>query len=178
MEDQQAKISISFKDGLLEISGSENFVSEQIKFFKDIIGEQFQQLPKRKREEKGGDSNNQNDGQISSQLQDYQDVLAEHEGKIKILKQVIGKNKQEKSVNTALIYLWAKDKLGSSDVPYQEIREACEHQGCLDSPNFSAHIKSAKSYILVSGKGKSQSAKLSIPGKSQAIQLIQSLQTL
>ncbi|HCY74384.1 MAG TPA: hypothetical protein DHV28_00550 [Ignavibacteriales bacterium] len=178
MEDQHAKISISFKDGLLEISGSENFVSEQIKLFKEIIDGQFQQLPTKNREEKDEENNDNNDGQILTRLQDYQDVLTEHEGKIKILKQVTGKNKQEKSINTALIYLWAKDKLGTPDVPFQEIREACEHQGCLDSTNFATHIKSAKSYILVSGKSKSQSAKLSIPGKSQALQLIQSLKTL
>jgi len=176
MEDQQAKISVSFRDGLLEISGSETFVTEQIKNFKETINEQFKKLPTIKNEENKNIITNNNEGQQLPQLQDYQGVLTEHDGKIKILKQVGGSSKQEKTVNTAMIYLWAKDRLGSPEVPFQEIREACEHQGCLDATNFAAHIKSAKLQILVSGKGKSQSAKLSVPGKSQALLIIQSLQ--
>lgn len=177
MENQRAKISISFKDGLLEINGSEIFVSEQIKIFQEIINKQFLQLPPKEKENNIIYDNKANsNGQVTSNLVDFEHVFTVHEGKIEILKSVSGKNKSEKSVNTALIYLFAKDIMGTTDVPFKEIREACRHQGCLDEANFSSQINSDKEHILVSGKGKSQSAKLSVPGKAFALELIKSLE--
>lgn len=176
MEDQVARISISLKDGAFEITGSEKFVSEQIELFKEIILKKFHQEP-----EELPHANALKENIITAKVDppsesvtDYSNIFEEHDGKIAILIKVPGKSKQEKTTNTALIYLFAKSISGITDVPFQEIRHACGQQACLDSVNFASTMKSIKN-ILISGHGKSKTAKLSVPGKEDAQKLVQHL---
>lgn len=177
MPEEQAKVHVSLRDGVLEFAGSEEFVAQQVALFKDLIHEKMRSIvmvPEKPANKPSGDQAPA--GTIG--IGQYPNVLAEHDDKVQILKNVPGSSTQEKAINTALLYLWAKDALGVSDVPYQEIRGACEHQACLDSGNFSAHMKSAKQWFLVSGSGKNQTVKLTIPGKAQAEVLLKSLQSV
>ena len=175
MNTEQARVHISFKEGILEITGSEDFVARQVENFKDIVKDQFTKHEKTRHqtgEQRGEQRTNGSGGQG---IEGFATVVAEHDGKISILKKVSGRSKQEKSTNTALVYLWAKSALGTDEVPFQEIRNACEQQGCLDSTNFATHMKDAKEFILITGTRKAQTAKLSIPGKEKALQVINEL---
>jgi len=105
----------------------------------------------------------------------FENVLAFEDGHVNVLQIPQSNKRSEQAVATALIYLWAKLQQGTSEVPFSEIRQVCKLHGCLDESNFSAHLKSAKTDLIISGSGKSQTAKLSVPGQRQAIAIIERL---
>jgi len=78
-------------------------------------------------------------------------------------------------VNTGLAYLWAKRNTGVDSVPFNELRDACQEQGCLDKANFAKNMRSAREWIIIEGtKGSSlQTAKLTVPGVEQARKLLE-----
>ena len=193
VSDNNAKIRISLKDGEFELSGSELFVSQQIASFRELIVESLQkQNFELKAPEPNGDSQIKIIGAPSASTQSNGigntnsvggQVVATHfprvfhveNGEVKLIKRAPGNNNAQKSVATAVLYVWAKQSLGNADVTYPELRAVCKDQGCLDESNFSAHIKGAKEYIVVEGSGKFQKVKLTLPGKEHALAIIESL---
>jgi hypothetical protein len=189
MSENNAKIRISLKDGEFELSGSELFVSQQIASFRELIVESLknQKFELKSPELKSlppQDSLNVVEPVIQSPIMinssqktanDFSNVFHVDENGIKIIKKAPGNNKQAKSISTALIYLWATSSLGQSEIPFSDIRNLCQQQGCLDSANFAKHMKSAREHIIVDGKGKSQKCKITIPGKEKALQIIEEL---
>ena len=187
MGNSEAKLHLSLEDGVFEISGSELFVSQQIENFKDIILEALSSNrewshnkstdvaiasppvaePLPQEEQVGG-----------SVAQKKFDRVFHIEGEdVKIIKKIPGSNNSNKTVHTALAYLWAKRSVGIASVGYHEIRDVCEEQGCLDSSNFSSTLKNAKEYLIVDGKRSSsdKNCKLTIPGVEQAEALLEGL---
>jgi len=190
MSDNNAKIRISLKDGEFELSGSELFVSQQITSFRELIVESLQKqkfelkTPNQQTLPEGtqpslapGDSSEiqeSNGGSVKTAT-NFQRVFHVDNGTIKIIKRAPGNNNSQKSVNTALIYVWAKNSLGQDEVTFPEIRELCKDQGCLDEGYFSGHMKSAKEEMVLQGKGKFIKVKLTLPGKEKALSLIEEL---
>jgi hypothetical protein len=88
-----------------------------------------------------------------------------------------GSNNAQKTITTALVYLWGKKSVGVNEVPIQEIRALCQEQGCLDSSNFSSQIQGAKELILVDGKKNSSSktCKLTLPGVERAEEILEKI---
>ncbi len=183
MSSNEAKLHLSLKDGVFEISGSELFVSQQIENFKDVILASLQ-----KGSNITGETNEEisySDNAIGSQSEeqtktiniDYPKVLHIEDTDIKIIKKMPGSNKAQKSVNTALVYLAAKKSVGVDGVSSQDIRELCRDQGCLDTGNFASHMKNAKEYIIIEGKkgSSTQMFKLTLPGTEKALELLKDL---
>lgn len=188
MSDNNAKIRISLKDGEFELSGSELFVSQQITSFRELIVEslqkqkfelitpqtqsQPQQLQSPINQVSTGDSQENNEIKTAA---NFSRVFHVDNGGIRIIKRAPGNNNAHKSVNTALMYVWAKSSMGQEEVAFNEIRDLCKSQGCLDSSNFAAHMKSAKEEMVIQGKGKFAKAKLTIPGLERALAIIEDL---
>lgn len=181
MSDNNAKIRISLKDGEFELSGSELFVSQQIDSFRELIVDSLKDkqfdlktpndsAPPLLTEPAETPTDESKNDEISAR--EYPRIFHVEEDKISIIKKAPGSNNAKKSVNTALLYLWATKSIGVNEVTYSEVRDLCKEQGCLDSSNFSAQMKSAKEYIIVEGSGKFQRMKLTLPGKEKAEELI------
>lgn len=176
---EQAKIIVSVSEGKFEISGSEDFVTKQIDLFKDLIVKSFDNsVPKPdklKGEKKPIEVKNQNpisekEGQLEG---DYTDIFVVDEDQIRIIVDLPGDNSKAQTISAALIYAYAKKQIGEEEANVEEIRTICQNHGCLDSSNFSRHIKSGDPKLyLDKGKGKSRSIKLTRPGLKKAQELI------
>lgn len=177
--EKEAQISISIRDGKIEVSGSETFVREQIEAFKEIILKTLSTVPPEPVLPQppivGGPTPV---APIGGPTSEYQNVLAFDGDQVKILKAIPGKNKAEKTVNAALIYLHGKSLKGEESATFKEIRKVCEEHACLDPGNFSGTMKEHKELFLVTGSGKSQVVKLTHPGKTQAVALVKELNVL
>lgn len=148
----EAKIHLSLRDGTFEISGSENFVSQQIENFKDLILESIKTPSSPPHNiEKPSFQHTSHDGDHNSAptMKSYNRVLHIEDKSVKIIKKVPGTNNAKKTLNTALIYLWGCRSAGVNEVPLQDIRRLCQEQSCLDSSNFSSYISGAKELIIV-----------------------------
>ncbi|MCQ4243395.1 hypothetical protein, partial [Stutzerimonas stutzeri] len=176
----EAKIHLSLRDGTFEISGSENFVSQQIENFKDLILDSIRtpSTPPYNLEKTSPQPTSQEVDQNSAPTAKvYNRVLHIEDKSVKIIKKVPGINNAKKTVNTALIYLWGCRSAGVNEVSLHDIRRLCQEQSCLDSSNFSSYISGAKELIIVEGKkgSSSKSCKLTIPGIEKAEELLESL---
>lgn len=182
METNKASVKISLKDGTFEIEGSEEFLNIHMDFLKEFVNQNIQFQYQDDSDEDIADNSDlpgpeaaphtKSDGKIT-----YTKVLHLEGETVKIIKKMPGSNKAQKSINTALVYLWGKRELGIDNIPFTEIRELCKNQGCLDSANFAAHMKSAREDIIVDGKSGSaaKTCKLTIPGVEKAENLISTL---
>lgn len=177
MEKMIAKVNISVGDCVLEFSGSEAFVQKQIDEFKGLIHGKLKTVKdgKQKGKKNGGEPDKVDDLTKDSQFNKYPNVIDYDEDSINILK-IDGNNNVDKTKNLCFIHLWAKEKFNREPVPTKEIRKQCETHGCLDAPNFSSILKKIdKKYVVIKGKGKSQTIKLTAPGRKQAKGIIESL---
>ena len=100
-------------------------------------------------------------------------AIDSEDGTITILKKVPGKNNAEKTKNIALIVLFAKGE--NEKIQGSELKRLCEKQKCYDSKNFAATFKRDMSNFIMKGKGQSWTIELSIPGKDNAKELLESL---
>lgn len=106
---------------------------------------------------------------------DYENIIAIEGDAVKIIQNPPGKKTAEKNVNLALLYLYGKELLGQKEAKFSEIRNLCEEHSCLDSPNFAKNLKREKSYFIFSGKERSQTIKLTVPGRTKASSLVAEL---
>ncbi len=107
---ESAKIVVSMRDGVLEISGSEEFVRDQLKHFNDLIIKHLFNMPIT--EQPSLPSSPQPAPEEGAQddawkAVSYHHVIAFDRDGIKILKNIPGKSGAEKAVNAALVYLYA-----------------------------------------------------------------------
>jgi hypothetical protein len=164
----EAKIILSIKDGTFEIEGPESFVSAQLKAFEDIIrkvlSEQIKagvSMPKQLEEAKA----------VSPKAGDYSSVFEVHEGKVKVITNIPGASKKEKTINAAFLCLFGSSLEGLDTVSYDDIRDICKDHGFYDSNNFSKFLKSEKALVISGPRGK-QIVKLTVPGKRRAEELV------
>jgi len=176
---EQAKLSLNIHGVTFEIAGSESFVTGEIERFREEISELLGKAARIT-------ALDLDDDKIEPPPAPHQEptgkpafvnVLHLENDKARILKKIPGTTTSKRAVNTALIYLWGKRNLGTDSTPFSELRELCREQGCLDSANFAAHMRSAREWIIVDGaRGSSaQTVKLTIPGVEKAEELLQLL---
>lgn len=178
MTQEQAKVHISLRDGVLELQGSEDFVSSQLKFLEPLIRESFKTLPPAPPQLNEGTSLPAKGpvlGNTLGGLSDYDTLFADADGKVQVLKTLPGQNKAAKSVNAALLLAFANTLKGIDATPFSDVRDLCNSHACLDSSNFSKHMKSQKEHFIVSGFGSAQTIKLTVPGKKKAKELADGL---
>jgi hypothetical protein len=108
--------------------------------------------------------------------QKFENVYDSADGRLKIICNVPGTNKAEKTRNTALIYLYGRFLGGVEAVQSEEIRQACLDQGCYDPANFAQYLKSLKSRVVMNTKpGGGYDVKLTAPGRKDAKELVERL---
>ncbi len=175
--EKNASFSISIKEGRVEIAGSEDFVREQIVAFKDIIEGVVKTLSTKPIINSGSQTTSvPNSPPIEPpEINPYPNVIALEEDEMRILKSIPGKSNGEKTRKIALLVLLGKKMLGEFSVPTKIIRGVCKDHACLDEKNFSTHLKTDKENLIISGKGASQSVKLSHPGEIKAEDLAKEL---
>lgn len=177
MENTAAKIRVSLREGLLEIEGSEDFVSKQIENLKDLITKlpDAPLPPAKPATPANGQTPPPSTATLSEDAAKYVNIIAVEGDVVKILKDLPGSDKAKKTVSAALLYLLGKNFSGTEEAPFKELRKVCKDHGCLDESNFAGIIKDQKEWLIVLGSGKSQTAKLTVPGKKAAIALADSL---
>lgn len=195
MTAENASFSFSFSDGILKIEGSELFVSQQVKAFRDKILESLSGLNQpaiaipqlsAPAETKADFSTVQgsaasvsaHDAELVDNGNPFPRVLDVLGDKLKITTSIKGKNTSERALNLILAYLWGKERLlQQPTAEYKELRGLCEEHACLDSSNFSATLSSKKNLILVDGsKGSSSKiCKLTYPGREAAEKVLAQL---
>ena len=106
---------------------------------------------------------------------EYPNVIGYDGDEVKILRELPGATKKEKQVNAALLVLFAKLRKGAEAVLTSEIRKVCADHGVLDEKNFASHLKTNRTLFMLSGKTSDKTAKLTVPGKKKAMELVQEL---
>ena len=165
-------ISVNLKERSFTISGTEEFVERNNQELKEIIMKNIEQ------EETEMVNKNENKKEYLAKEQDkyinngiY--AIDNEDGTVTILKKVPGKNNSEKTKNIALIVLFAKGE--DTRIQGSEIRKLCEKQKCYDAKNFASTFKRDMSNFIMKGKGQSWTLELSIPGRDNAKELLESL---
>lgn len=172
MSGNVAKVHISLVDGVLQIEGSEAFVSEQLAKLEPHIVKAFENrasTPKDSKKSVG------KDGSGEASIQNYEHLFAESGGKVQILKNIPGNNNAQKSINITLLLAYAYSLIGSNSISTATIRECCKAHACLDSSNFSSTIKDENSLFILEGTSKAKNVKLTIPGRKKAEELASQL---
>ncbi|MBU2914853.1 hypothetical protein [Reichenbachiella agariperforans] len=179
MSDANASIKISIKEGEFEIKGSELFVTQQIENFRELIidglkNQDFEQEPLLLAENNNTTTNSTDLSVPKVNL--FPNAIHIEDGHVALLKNVQGKSNQSKTTNVAVILTYANKLAGISETLISDINEECKRQACLDSANFSSHLKKAKSYLLITGSGrKDKVCKLTMPGEEMAKTLLAQL---
>lgn len=181
MENQNASIKVSISEGLVEISGSETFVTSQIDNLKELLKELKENKVKIKPSSSAGaDEEKKKEREtpiINATLEDMDDIYVVDEDKIKIIcEDIPGTDKLNKTLNIALLYAFASKKLGKDEASVDLIRDICTEHGCLDPGNFSTHIKNGNpQYYLDKGTGKARTIKINKPGEKKALEVIEKI---
>ena len=164
-------ISVNLKERSFTISGTEEFVERNKQELKEIIMKNIEQ------EETEMVNKNENKEYLAKEQDKYINngiyAIDNKDGTVTILKKVPGKNNSEKTKNIALIVLFAKGE--DTRIQGSEIRKLCEKQKCYDAKNFASTFKRDMSNFIMKGKGQSWTLELSIPGRDNAKELLESL---
>ncbi len=111
----------------------------------------------------------------NSKLADFANVLAQNDDGIQVIAKMPGKSKSDRTGKIALLLLLGNKLTGTNDVPVSQIRQMCKKHGTFDQANFSTVLKRQTQDILLSGKGGSATASLTVPGLSKATELAKEL---
>lgn len=193
MTQSDARFHISLSGGTFDVSGSEEFVREQMKQHEGVIEVLLDKLKQsapggthppmrsehREETEKsdagtgnGKEAAGRTDGDAADA---YPNVFSISEDEIRIIADLPGANDSVKTVNAALLFLLAKESIGEKRADFSEIQEVCRSHGCLNASNFSKYMRGAKRELNVYGSGRSLEAELTHPGRKAAQALAQQL---
>ena len=168
MEENRSRVTVSFNEGRLEIEGPESFVEKQVDRFATLIeagfGKVLRQAPAKTPNDDTGNSGKGNPTALSK----YENLFDMAGDKVKILADLPGSTKADQSVNAALLLTLGYALLGTESTAFEEIRETCQHHGCLDSKHFAETLKAEKDAFVFEGTPKKQTARLTVPGRRRA----------
>lgn len=185
MAEGEVRMSVVLGDCSLEVSGSEDFVREQVQWFGAIASSR---------------TNSQSDLAVTAHqpVEQTPDTASpptpmstipennpfprvfrfDPEG-IQLLpkKAPGGKTKQIQMRSIAMLYVLAKDIQGTAHADWLQIRSLCETYGCLDASNF-GHMLADPSTFVLSGKGNARVVSLTHPGREEAEKLAAELNSV
>lgn len=169
----KARVVVSAREGIIEIEGSEPFVSDQLTRLKAVITHIVSASAKwRPYAEQRNESPQTGNGAAPQALAQCANVFTHTDGKIRLLKELPGTNMANKTVNAALLVAHANALMGSEHTTLDTIRSVCKEQACHDSNNFSATLKREKELFVHSG---SLHITLSQAGRERAAHLVNQL---
>ncbi|GAB3369917.1 hypothetical protein [Massilia agri] len=181
----RAKFRYSAHDGVLEIEGTEAFVSKHFEGLTDIVRIMARHtIVEQKSDAAVGDNiptasvtpnseSNDQPAALSTKetIESYPEVYSEINGKLKLTVDIPGDATRTKQTNAALLYCYGAALMGDEQVTSKDIREVCEEHGCIDT-NF-AKIFEDKTIFLSDGvKGGTKHIKLTFQGKKKAKELL------
>ena len=188
---EKAKFRYSAQEGVLELEGSEEFVSNHFESLTDLIRimsrhvvveqkQDLQQSPPASAAEVGQAESAQVNSQVGDageSISKYPSVFSEINGKLKIVSEIPGSNGRAKMTNAATLFCYGSKLLGDEQVAAKDIRTVCEEHGCLDAPNFSKVFGDKTLFISDGVKGGNKDVKLTFQGEKKAKELIGSAES-
>jgi hypothetical protein len=189
MDNNQAKITIALNEGKFEISGSELFVTQQIENFKSVIERTLTDFDNQEKEVESKPIENgtnhtskekavdeiESSGDIS---ETHPDIYAIDNEKINIICDIPGSTDSKKTLNASLLFAYGQKTQGISETVVEDIRNICKIHACLDSANFSTHIKAGNPKLYIDkGSGKAtRTITITRPGEKAAKELIKTIE--
>lgn len=184
----RAKFRYSAHEGVLEIEGSETFVSKHFEGLTDIVRIMARHTVVEQKSESSAETGSSSPGALADSTQDanvpvaqtlqqeniltYPHIYSEINGKLKLTTDIRGESARTKQTSAAVLYCYGASLMGDEQVTSKDIREICEEHGILDS-NF-AKIFDDKTMFLSDGiKGGTKHIKLTYQGKKKAKELLE-----
>ena len=196
---ERAKFKYSAQEGILELEGSEEFVSKHFESLTDLIRaisrhvvvEQHHQESAINSSEPqkdvviGGEAEEEDNSQTSQTVADvqkegiaqYPHCFSEINGNLKIVSEIPGTSGKSKMTNAAILFCYGSKLLGDEMVASKDIRVVCEEHGCLDSANFSKVFNDRTIFLSDGVKGGNKNVKLTFQGEKKAMELLESAQS-
>lgn len=181
----EAKFRFSAHDGVIEMEGSEEFLSKHFESLTDIVRVMARHVvidPKTSVvpliEEPTKDIGESEVVLVaaakstSETIDDYPQAFSEINGKLKIVTAVSGKSKKEDMREIALLYCFGSSLMGHEQCDTPKIRAAVEEHGCLDAPNFSKTFEDKTLFISDGVKGGNKQIKLTFAGRQKVKALL------
>jgi len=167
------KLTVQFGSAHFSAEGPEEFVTKMLEQWQQITPKDADNL---NNTEQSANETSSSQTDPSSGVGKYENVYDYVDGKIKIIANINGPNKAEKTRTTALVLMFANHLKSQELTSADAIREACSDQGCFDSSNFSAHLKGLKEKIAMNPKpGGGHDVKLTAPGRKAAQSIVETL---
>jgi len=169
----QTSFRLNLSSGEISISGSEEFVTSQIRENREIIDQLLDKLSESPSRNFSGTSDTSPTEQGDTE-NPYPNVFTLADEEVRVIATVPGSSDREKTANVTLLYLLGKELLsGETESLISDIKPICRKQGCYNSNNFATYVKSAD--VVPTGSGQSQKVELTHPGRQQAEKLAQEL---
>lgn len=186
---EKAKFKYSAQEGILELEGSEEFVSQHFESLTDLIRIISRHVVIEQRSEQNAQTitpppiqpTEPNVTAPTAQapaitsttgIQQYPAFFSEINGKLKIVADLPGSNNKAKMTNAAILFCYGSKLLGDEQVSHKDIRTVCEEHGALDSANFSKIFNDKTVFILDGVKGGNKDVKLTFQGEKKAKELL------
>lgn len=162
----KARIIVSAREGIIEIEGSELFVSDQLSRLKTVICQVVASSAKYRAASDSSIRSSETGASATSAapparyasgagapqaLEGFGNLYTHADGRVRVLKDLPGTNMANKTVNAALLVAHANALLGAEQTTFDTIRSVCKEQACHDSNNFSATLKREKDLFIHSG---------------------------
>lgn len=185
MTSEKSKFRFSAQEGVIELEGSEEFVTTHMETLTDLVRvisrhTHIETKSDKVRQEDTpsssgpGDDDDAKDDEVKG-IDAYPKVFAQISEKLKIICKIPGSNKREQSRNAALLYCYGSELIGDEQVPSSEIRTLCEEHGFLDAANFSKIFDDKTIFLLDGKKGGNKKVKLTFKGREKAVALVNEL---
>lgn len=182
MDNAETKFRVSIGSFTFEISGSREYVKEQVDLFKPTILSQLESHI-----QVAAEANCIDQVQAPAETgalatleipNPYPNVMHwDSTHPTQLLAKAPGKSKQEQMQNAILLYLLAKELQGVEIVSADELKNICMKQGCLDASNFT-HAYSDMKLFLLGGGARNRQVSLTNPGVTKAKKMAQLLNDL
>ena len=193
---EKAKFKYSAQEGVLELEGSEEFVSKHFESLTDLIRIISRHVVVEQKQDSGVQltsaqvtpevmpqtkTTTQLPGAAapsqSESIASYPSHFSEINGKLKIVADLPGSTGMAKMKNAAILFCYGSKLLGDDQVASKDIRTVCEDHGCLDAPNFSKLFTDKTIFISDGVKGGNKDVKLTFQGEKKAKELLGSAQS-
>jgi len=185
---EKAKFKYSAAEGVLELEGSEEFVTKHFESLTDIVRVisrnttiepklEVSVQPENNELGTGTSGDESGEPEQNESISKYKEHFSEINGKLKIVSGISGGSKQAKMTNCALLYSYGSLLLGDEQVSSKDIRQACEEHGILDSANYAAVFSDKTIFISDGKKGGNKEVKLTYQGEKKAKELLGSAES-